>query len=411
MDYTAVGDTTNVAGRLQQAGEPGRVTVSEATHRLVRGYFETRPLGEIHLKGKAEPVTAWEVVAARETVTRLEVEADHGLTPFVGRERELAVLLDAFARAQAGEGQVLFLVGDAGIGKSRLLLELRRRIGDGAAWQEGHCLSFGKAMAFHPLVDLLRRQFGVGEGLALAERIGDDSFIPRFLNTLGWLRIDCGDFALGIELSEKSDEITARSSRAGHGTGAERHAFIRNNEADALMAQGDLAGAAEALKDSLHTIQHPPPSRWMTWRYAIHCYASLGQLALLRGEAALARRMADQSLELATPTSSREYESWAWRVKGESATALGAWDEAEDALRRSCTIAQSIRQPRSTWLSEVASGRLDAARGRREDALGHYRTVRALIASLRAGVRDPGLRAGLESSPLVREVEDLARPE
>src|SRR2546425_7707936 len=164
MDYTAVGDTTNVAARLQQAGEPGRVTISEATHRVVRGYFESRPLGEIHLKGKAEPVVAWEVVAARETRTRLEGEAGRGLTPFVGREREPGLLLDAFDPAPSDRGQVTFVVGDAGIGKSRLLLELRRRVGDEAAWQEGHCLSFGRAMAFHPLVDLLRRRVGVEEG-------------------------------------------------------------------------------------------------------------------------------------------------------------------------------------------------------------------------------------------------------
>ena len=249
------------------------------------------------------------------------------------------------------------------------------------------------------------------EGLALAERIGDDTYITRSLNTLGWLRIDCGDFARGVALSERSYELTNRSARPGHGTGAERRAFIRNNEADALMAQGDLAGAGEALAESLHIIQHPPPSRWMTWRYATHCYASLGQLALLRGDPALARRMADQSLELATPTSSRKYESWAWRVKGESITALETWGEAEEALRRALAIAEAIRQPRSTWLCQVALGRLAAARGRRDDALAHYRAARALITSLRAGVQDPGLRAGLESSPLIREVEDLARPE
>src|SRR6266542_3176663 len=106
MDYTAVGDTTNVAARLQQAGEPGRVTIGEATHRLVRGYFDTRPLGEMHLKGKGEPVAAWEVVAAHETRTRLEVESARGLTPFVGRDRELGALLEAFGRARTGQGQV-----------------------------------------------------------------------------------------------------------------------------------------------------------------------------------------------------------------------------------------------------------------------------------------------------------------
>jgi len=966
MDYTAVGDTTNVAARLQQAGEPGRVTISEATHRLVRGYFETRPLGDMHLKGKVEPVAAWEAVAAREARTRLDVEAEHGLTPLVGRERELGQLLDAFARARSGEGQVVFVVGEPGIGKSRLLLELHRRVGDAAAWHEGHCLSFGTAMAFHPLVDLIRHWFGVEEGdgeaattaklergasetgadlatvtpylrallsidpgddgvramspaerrgetfealrrllvraaereprivliedlhwidsaseqflatlvdsvpaarvllvftyrpgyanpfgdrsyftrivpaplsaddsarmaaavlatdslpaelralvatkaegnpfyveelvksleeggavrrtngrldlarpvrasdipgtiqdviaaridrlaeapkrtlqlasvigreftrrlvdrlaeirertddflreltalelilerrrfpelaymfkhaltqdvayasllrqrrkelhgligraieelyadrlpehygmlahhfscaedwdrafdylvkaaeqatqafglrqaaelytealavagrlakpvpvatimaihraradlffgigefvrsreaaegllevarrsgdraaeagalvqiasawqwaeefppafervreaieiaesvgaqgplgfglyirgymhalnarlddaeidvqralaigravadpnrqalalhflslrrswqgeyreglelgdegariarqhrlvipllrclwnqglvsndlgdydlslaaleegLALAEKIGDDAYIPRFLNTIGWLRIECGDYTAGIELSQLSYEVTGRSSRAGHGTGAERRSFIRNNQAEAWMAQGDLAAAAEALEESHHVVRHPPPSHWMTWRYSTQCYAGLGQLALLQGDPERARRLADQSLEIAAPTRSRKFESWTWRIKGESATARHAWDEAEDALRRSLGIAEAIGQPRQTWLAQVALGRLDAARGRRAEASGRYRAASAIIARLRAATRNPGLRAGLESSPLVREVEDLAR--
>src|SRR2546425_9213638 len=163
MDYTAVGDTTNVAARLQQVGEPGRVTISDATHRLVRGYFDTRPVGDLHLKGKAETVVASEVVAAHEGRTRLEVEVDRGLTPFVGRERELGQLLDAFERARSGQGQVTLIVGEAGIGKSRLLHELRRRVGGEADWRGGHCLAFGRCMAFHPLVDLVRRQFAVDD--------------------------------------------------------------------------------------------------------------------------------------------------------------------------------------------------------------------------------------------------------
>ena len=968
MDYTAVGDTTNVAARLQQASEPGHVTISEATHRLIHGYFETRPLGALQLKGKAESIAAWEVVAAHEARTRLEVEADRGLTPFVGRERELGALVDAFERARAGQGQVAFLVGEAGIGKSRLLLELRRRVADGAAWQEGHCLSFGKTMTFHPLVDLLRRQFAIGEtdgetaiaekiergvadvagdwspvapylkamlsidpgdaavkamspaerrgetfealrrlfvraaeqqpqilviedlhwidsaseqflgtlmdsvpalrlllvftyrpgytssfgersyftrvvpaaltvedsarmaaavlatdslpdelrtllgskaegnpfyveemvksleesgalrrvgtryelarpaseitipgtiqdviaaridrlseapkrtlqlasvigreftrrlvdrlaeirerteeflreltalelvnerrrypelaymfkhaltqdvaygsllvqrrkelhhlvglaiedlyadrlpehlemlaytfaraedweraldyllkaaekatkafglrqaldlygealeiarrpgeqvpaatfmaihraradlffgigefdrsrteaealveltrrvqdrpaeagaliqvasalqwmedfppalerareaieiaessgaqaplggalyvrgyvhlvsgrleaaeedlgralaigraghetgrqglalhtlalrrswqgeyqqslklaneaveiarehrlvvplirglwnrgvawtdlgdydralaalneGLALAEKVGDEALVPRIRNTLGWLRIDCGDFASGIEVSERSYEETNLSSRAGHGTGAERRAFIRINEGDAWMAQGDFGSAARALEEALHTVQHPPPSRWMTWRYSAHCYASLGQLALLKGDPERARRLADQCLETAVPTRSRKYESWAWRIKGESARARRALGEAEDALGRARALAETIGQPRQTWMSHLALGRLDAAQGRREDALAAYRAAWSIIAGLRERTHDAALRAGLESSPLVRELEDLARPE
>ena len=966
MDYTAVGDTTNVAARLQQVGEPGKVTVSESTHRLVRGYFDTRPLGALHLKGKTEPVAAWEVVAAHETRTRLEVEADRGLTPFLGRERELGQLLDAFERARSGQGQVTLVVGDAGIGKSRLLHELRRRVGEEADWREGHCLSFGRAMAFHPLVDLVRRQFavadtdgaaaiaakieqgllsigadvassapylrallsvdpgdvdvkamspaqrrgetfealrrmlvraaeqrpqvlviedlhwidsaseqflamlvdtvpalrallvftyrpgyshsfsersyvtrvvpaalstedstrmvaavlataavpedlhrlitskaegnpfyleelvksleeggalrrqgsryeltravgeiaipgtiqdviaaridrlaeapkrtlqlaavigreftrrlvdrlaevrertegflreltalelilerrlypeleymfkhaltqdvayasllvqrrrelhglvglaieelyadrlpehyemlahhfsraedwgralayllkaaekatqafgfrqalelygnaldavarlgdrvpvatliaihraraelffGVGdfrqcreaaaellslsrriedrpleaaalvqlatasfwledfptalqraqeaieiaeavdaraaltgavyvrsyvhavsgkldmaesgftrsieiarelgdrsqealalhmvanqrawqgqyreslelsragsrlgrdgrfvvpllrnlwteglaltdagsydgalaalmEGFALAEKVGDDAYIPRFLNTIGWLRIECGDLTRGIELSEASYEATGKSSRAGHGTGAERRAFIRNNEGEALMALGEFAAAAEALEESHHIVQHPPPSRWMAWRYTAHCYAALAQLALSQGDPERARRLADQSLEVAVPTRSRKFESWAWRIKGESATLRHAWGEAEDALARALSIAEAIGQPRHTWLGHVAIGRLDAARGRREDARRRYRTAWDIIGGLRATTQEAALRAGLEASPLVREVGDLAR--
>ena len=966
MDYTAVGDTTNVAARLQQIAEPGRVTVSDATHRLVRGYFETRAIGAIHLKGRDEPVTAWEAIAAREPRTRLEVETDRGLTPFVGRERELGQLLQAFQAARAGKGQVAFIVGEPGIGKSRLLFELRRAVGGATAWHEGHCLSFGRAMAFHPLVDLVRRQFGVdehdddtaivakldrglrdigddladtapylrallsvdpgsddvramspaqrrgetldamrrviaraaeqrpqvlviedlhwidsasegflvslvdsipalrallvftyrpgyaspfgdrsyftrivpatlsaddsarmaaavlatealpnelqalverraegnpfyveelvksleengslrradgrlllarpaselaipetihdviaaridrlgdapkrtlqvasvigreftrrlvdrlaelrdrsddllreltaleliherrvypelaymfkhaltqdvaydsllvqrrkdlhrlvglaieelyaerlpehyemlahhfskaedweraldyllkaaekatqafglrqaielygealeavrrlgdrvpaarplailrartdlfygigeftrsreeaermlaltrqnadrtaeanalvqiasalqwleefpaaharirevieiakdgsaqaqlggalhirgymhavngrldeaeadlrrsldiardvddptryalnlhmlaarrswqgdyaealvladeavriarerrlvipllrclwnkglawhnlgdydqalaalAEGLAFGEKIGDDAFVPRFLNTIGWARIECGDYDEGIALSERSYEITNRSSRAGHGTGAERRAFIRNNEADAFMARGEFAEAADALDESHHTVRHPPPSQWMTWRYSTHCYASLGQLALLRGDAERARRLADQSLEIATPTRSRKFESWAWRIKGESATARRAWSEADDALRRALAIAETIRQPRQTWLAHLALGRLDAALGRKEDARTRYRTAWSVITTLRARTQDPGLRVGLGSAPLIREIEDLAR--
>jgi class 3 adenylate cyclase/tetratricopeptide (TPR) repeat protein len=966
MDYTAVGDTTNVAARLQQMGEPGRVTISEATHRLVQGYFDTRRIDDIHLKGKAEPVSAWEVTGEHETRTRLEVESERGLTPFVGRERELGLLLDAFERACAGHGQVVFLVGEAGIGKSRLLLELRRQVSDRATWQEGHCLSFGSAMAFHPLIDLVRRRFGVEEtdgeaaigakiesgvaatgadpgttapylrallsmdpgdaevramsprqrrnetfeavrrllvraaerrpqvlviedlhwidsaseqflatlvdsipalrvllvftyrpgyanpfgersyftrvvpaalstdesarmaaavlaadglpdalrsvigakaegnpfyveelvtsleesgairrveghlfltqpltalaipssiqdviaaridrladapkrtlqlaavigreftrrlvdrlgeirertdeflrelaalelilerrlypelaymfkhaltqdvaydslliqrrrelhtlvgraieelyadrlaenyevlahhfskaedwpraldyllkaaekateafglrqalahygealvaanrledrgpaatliaihraradlffglgefvrsreeaerlvalarrvedrpaeagalvqvatafqwledfpaahervrdaieiaetvgaqgplggglytrgylnalngrldvaeadlgralqigrtmgdanrqalvlhvlslrrswqgqyhesltlseegirlarehrlvipllrclwnqglachelgeydralatlveGLALAEKVGDDALIPRFLNTLGFLRLDGGDFDAGIALSEQSYEATGRSSRAGHGTGAERRAFIRNNEADAFMARGDLASAAQALDESLHTVQHPPPSRWMTWRYGTHCYASLGQLALLRGDADAARRFAEQSLEAAPPASSPKYEGWAWRIRGESAVARRAWGEAEDALRRALAIAEAIGQPRQTWQSHAALARLHAACGRLDEARAGFQAAWALIDGLRARTQDVGLRAGLVSLPATREIEDRAR--
>ncbi|MFQ5946034.1 MAG: AAA family ATPase, partial [Anaerolineae bacterium] len=164
MDYTAVGDTTNVAARLLQAADPGRIVVSEPTHRLAAGYFYTRSLGELSLKGKAEPLGAWEVVSARVARTRLEVEAERGLTPFVGRERELRLLFDCFEKAKAGHGQVVFIAGEPGIGKSRLLYEFRRQLGEEATWLEGHSMSFGRSIAFHPLIDLMKRNFRIQEG-------------------------------------------------------------------------------------------------------------------------------------------------------------------------------------------------------------------------------------------------------
>jgi class 3 adenylate cyclase/tetratricopeptide (TPR) repeat protein len=163
MDYTAVGDTTNLAARLQQAAEPGGIVVSEATHRLISGYFDTLAIPDLSLKGKAAPVHAWALVSAREGRTRLEVAVDRGLTPFVGRDRELALVLECAERAKAGHGQVVFIGGEPGIGKSRLLLEVKRRLGEDVPWRDGHAVSFGRALAFHPVIDLVKRNFRVEE--------------------------------------------------------------------------------------------------------------------------------------------------------------------------------------------------------------------------------------------------------
>ncbi len=163
MDYTAVGDTTNVAARLQQAANPGQILISDVTHRLAAGYFHTRPIENLTLKGKTDPIQSWEVISARMARTRLDVEAERGLTPFVGRERELRLLSECFDKAKAGHGQVVFVVGEPGIGKSRLLFEFRRRVGDQATWVEGRSMSFGRSIAFHPLIDLLKRNFRIEE--------------------------------------------------------------------------------------------------------------------------------------------------------------------------------------------------------------------------------------------------------
>jgi class 3 adenylate cyclase/tetratricopeptide (TPR) repeat protein len=217
MDYTAVGDTTNVAARLLQTAEPGQVVVSEAVHRLVKGFFHTQALGDRTLKGKAETVPVWEVLSAQETRSRLDVEAERGLTPLVGRDKELAVLADCFEKARAGQGQIVFIVGEPGIGKSRLLYEFRQRIGDRATWQEGRCVSFGQSIPFHPLVDSLRRSFGIEDGddeETVAEKLqreiltlGADmrSIIPYIRNLVG---VDPGDPAVSsMDPQERRGEL------------------------------------------------------------------------------------------------------------------------------------------------------------------------------------------------------------
>ena len=102
MDYTAVGDTTNVAARLQHAAEPGSILISGRTRRLVEGYFQLRSIGAIDLKGKAEKVAGFEVLSAQFARTRIDIEADRGLTPLVGRDKEIQAIAEAFEKSNWG---------------------------------------------------------------------------------------------------------------------------------------------------------------------------------------------------------------------------------------------------------------------------------------------------------------------
>lgn len=162
MDYTAVGDTTILAHRLQEAALPGSTLVSEAAANQVEGWFELEDLGQVEAKGLG-PVRAHRVVGERIDGGRVEARAATGLTPLVGRDRELETLDRAFEAASAGRGQVVFLVGEAGLGKSRLLYEFRQRLGDQARWVEGRCASYAGGFAFHPIADGLRRGFGIDD--------------------------------------------------------------------------------------------------------------------------------------------------------------------------------------------------------------------------------------------------------
>jgi class 3 adenylate cyclase/tetratricopeptide (TPR) repeat protein len=165
MDYTAVGDTTNLASRMESTASPGAILASGNTHRLARDFFEFQPLGKIEVKGKAGVQDAYELLRAAEIETRIEAAAVRGLTRFVGRRRERTTLMEAFEKAQSGSGQVVGIVGEAGVGKSRLLLEFRNTLPQGEyTYLEGRCLHYGSSMAYLPMLDILRTYFEIKEG-------------------------------------------------------------------------------------------------------------------------------------------------------------------------------------------------------------------------------------------------------
>src|SRR5438552_535906 len=164
MDYTAIGDTTNLAARLQALAEPGSVLISETTYRLVRGFFEVRALGPLAIRGKADRVPGYEVVGRSELVTPMAIASERGLTPLVGRTAELARLDESFRRL-GNRAQIVSVVGDAGSGKSRLLYEFKRSLaGESAVFFEGRCSSLGRAVPFYPFLTMFKHYFGLATG-------------------------------------------------------------------------------------------------------------------------------------------------------------------------------------------------------------------------------------------------------
>jgi len=165
MDYTAIGDTTNLAARIQALAEPGEILVTASTHRPVEGYVRSEPLGRRQVKGHPEAVAVHRVIGRRRPRTRMELATERGLTPLVGRERELGLLRDRLGRAREGRGQIVAIVGEPGIGKSRLIHEFRRALeGERVTWLEGHCVPYAQSSPYLALLEILRASFLIEEG-------------------------------------------------------------------------------------------------------------------------------------------------------------------------------------------------------------------------------------------------------
>jgi class 3 adenylate cyclase/tetratricopeptide (TPR) repeat protein len=157
MDYTAMGQTVNLASRLEQLARGGSVRLSAETLALVEGYVQVRSLGPVPIRGLPEPVEIFELLGVGLARTRLQVAAARGLTRFVGRQAELEALYGALDRAGAGHGQVAALVGEPGVGKSRLVWELTHsHRTQGWTVLESGSVSYGKATSYLPVIDLLK---------------------------------------------------------------------------------------------------------------------------------------------------------------------------------------------------------------------------------------------------------------
>jgi class 3 adenylate cyclase len=175
-EYTALGDAVNVAARMQTSAQPGTVLITEMTRRLTGDTFDLEDLGDIEVKGKAEPLHAYRVIGRKSAPGRRRGLESVGLdSPMVGRDEPLRRLVQRLDEVRAGTGRIAVIVGEPGIGKSRLLSELRKHAQapvDGQTsprWIEGRCVSYGRNLPYHLLIDVLRSTFGLAFGADEAE--------------------------------------------------------------------------------------------------------------------------------------------------------------------------------------------------------------------------------------------------
>ena len=256
MEYTAVGQTAHLAARMEQMAKPASVLLTAETMRLAEGYIQARALGAVPVKGLAEPVEVFELVGATAARTRLQVAVTRGLTRLVGRQAELGLLRQAVELARNGHGQVVALVGEAGVGKSRLAWEITRshRTGDWLVL-ESSTAAHGQRTSWLPLIELLRAYFRIEDGDDA--RTIREKLIGRLLALDESLRPALGAFEALMEISVE-DPAWARldaATRQQRTVEAVKALLLRESQVQPLLlVLEDLHwtdDATQALLDSL----------------------------------------------------------------------------------------------------------------------------------------------------------------
>jgi len=209
---------------MEGLADPGTTYVTEGTFKLTEGFFRFEALGEKKVKGKEEPIRVYQVIATSTRRTKFDVSAERGLTPFIGRERELELLLDGFQRVKAGKGQAFSITSEAGVGKSRLLYEFRKAVAnEDINFLEGKCLSYSKGTAYHPVIDILKSTFDIQEGegdqgikekvrrVLELMKVDESSTLPYLLELLSVKDSGIGQFSMSPEA--KKDRINEAIKR------------------------------------------------------------------------------------------------------------------------------------------------------------------------------------------------------